>query len=172
MIRSRRVSPILLLLLATWGCDRVTEPAAGPLSERVNANEVSGCYAVHADWTASPSGPTTFSGALSGDLVGTMTSDFDPSSLKFAGSTLAVSFTNYWTITAGVLPAPVSFVTSSDGLNHVVDRPGSPATYFESTGRHRAISGVQQANLTASNKVDFSLAIPVLVGAISGVICP
>jgi hypothetical protein len=172
MIRAFRVSPVLLLSLAIWGCGSVTEPSAKLLSGQANANDVSGCYSVHATWTASPSGPTTFTGSLSGDLEGTMTSDFDPNSLKFAGSTLAVSFTNYWTITGGVLPAAISFVTSSDGLNHLMDRPGSPATYFESTGRHRATSGVDQANLTGSNKVDFSLAIPVLVGTISGVICP
>lgn len=172
MSRSSRFFSVALLTVAIPGCQVATEPRPHALSHQVEANLASGCYAVRATWTASPSGPTTFTGSLTGDLEGTMTSDFDPNSLKFAGSTLAVSFTNYWTITGGVLPASVSFVTASEGLNHLTDRPGSPATFFESTGRHRALSGVATANLSASNEVDFSLAVPLLVGTIHGVICP
>jgi hypothetical protein len=172
MGRSRRFPWVALLSLAIPGCQVATEPRLPLGSEQVTSNLASGCYAVRATWTASPSGPTTFTGTLTGDLEGTMTSDFDPNSLRFAGSTLSVSFTNYWTITGGVLPASVSFVTASDGLNHIVDRPGSPASFFESTGRHRAISGVGTANLSGSNKVDFSLDPPALVGSLNGVICP
>jgi hypothetical protein len=172
MSRSCRFFLVAILTVGIPGCQVATEPKSNMLSHRVESNLAPSCYAVRATWTASPSGPTTFTGSLTGDLEGTMTSDFDPNSLKFAGSTLAVSFTNFWTITGGVLPASVSFVTASEGLNHLMDRPGSPATLFESTGRHRAISGVAKANLTGTNTVDFSLALPVLVGALSGVICP
>ena len=171
MNRPCRLFSIALLSAAIPGCQVVTEPNSHMLFQQVESNMASGCYSVRATWTASPSGPTTFTGSLTGDLEGTMTSDFDQNSLKFAGSTLAVSFTNYWTITGGVLPASVSFVTASEGLNHLMDRPGSPASFFESTGQHRAISGVAKANLSGSNKVDFSLAVPVLVGTLHGVIC-
>jgi hypothetical protein len=101
-----------------------------------------------------------------------MDSDYDPNSLKFAGSTLATSFINYWTITGGVLPEPISFVTASRAINHLGDRPGSSAEVVEAADRHHATSGVQMANLTASIHVDFGVPPGLLVAKFHGVICP
>lgn len=164
--------PSAIACLALTACDQSTGPGTAHLSGKASLNATSGCYAVRFTWTASPSGPTTFSGSLAGDLEGTMTSDFDPGSLKFAGTTLSVSFTNHWSVTGGILPAPSAFVTVSEGLNHITDRAGSSATTFESTSIHHALSGVAKANLNSSAVVDFAVIPPTLVANFNGVICP
>jgi hypothetical protein len=138
----------IVALAALNACDRPTGPA-NDLSARVDANVVSGCYSVRANWRGETiTGPTTITGPLSGDLIGTFTSDFDFSTIRITGSTMSLSGTGYWNITGGVLPAPVNFVTAIDNRNQLSDRPGSDATVFENVGRHRALSGVSVANLT------------------------
>jgi hypothetical protein len=137
-----------LVLAAMFACDRPTGPTVD-LSARADASVVSGCYSVRANWRGETvTGPTTITGPLSGDLIGTFTSDFDFSTIRITGSTMSLSGNGYWNITGGVLPAPVSFVTAIDNRNQLSDRPGSDATVFENMGRHRALSGVSVANLT------------------------
>jgi hypothetical protein len=172
MSRLFKVLSVALAGIAIPGCEVATEPEVHLLASQFVPNLASGCYAVDFVWTASPTSDVRFSGPLTGDLEGTMASDFDPNSLKFAGSTLATSFFNYWTVTGGVLPEPVSFVTASRAINHLGDRPGSPAEVVEAADRHHATSGVQRANLTASIKVDFSVPPGHLVANFHGVICP
>jgi hypothetical protein len=171
MGRSRKFFSVALSL-AIPGCQVATEPRLPLVSEQVTSNLASGCYAVNFTWTATPTSEVRFSGPLTGDLEGTMDSDYDPNSLKFAGNTLATSFTNYWTITGGVLPNPVSFVTASRGINRLVDRPGSSADVVETTDAHHAASGVQRANLVATIAVDFRVPPGGLVASFHGVICP
>jgi hypothetical protein len=172
MSRPFKFLSMALVGIAIQGCEVATEPEAHLLPSQIVPNLASGCYAVDFVWTASPTSDVRFSGPLTGDLEGTMASDFDPNSLKFAGSTLATSFTNYWTITGGVLPDPISFVTASRGLNRLADRPGSSAAVVETTARHHATSGVQRANLVATIVGDFSIPPGGLVANFHGVICP
>jgi len=54
----------------------------------------------------------------------------------------------YWTITGGMIPGLGTFVTEQDNVLHLTDRPGSPFLLAEITGKHRAVEGVEQANLT------------------------
>jgi hypothetical protein len=135
----------------------------------------SGCYAVKFSVVGDsfgPGGEPIAPFVVSGDLVGTIESVFDlPDSLKFAGVTVKNAGVSYWHITGGVVPNLGEFTTSFDNLNHVIDRPGSPATLFENQGRHRALEGVQKANLTY--KGTFNLVpSPFLSHHFKGVICP
>ena len=47
----------------------------------------------------------------------------------------------------GPLPGAVTFRTEFDSRNQATDRPGSPGWLFENIGRHRAVDGVEKANL-------------------------
>jgi hypothetical protein len=86
---------------------------------------------------------------VTGDLVGTRQDSFDiPGSLRYAGVTTRFTGTSHWHITAGVVPGLEDFETSYENKNLDVDRPGSPADVFENIGTHRALEGVQKANLT------------------------
>ena len=134
------------------------------------SSSASGCYAVDATWTGTPSGPTSFTGVLSGDLEGTLRIDFT-GSLRFAGVTLKNGGTAQWQITGGVLPTPLVFQTEFDNKNLVVDRPGSPELVFENIGSHHATSGVASALL----HYDGSFAVVPSLEAnhtYHGVICP
>jgi hypothetical protein len=85
--------------------------------------------------------------------------------------TIANSGTTNWSIDGGIVPGLGTFVTEFDNRNINIDRPGSPATLFENKGAHRALQGVEKANL--SYKGTFSL-LPSPEGNLDyeGVICP
>lgn len=120
----------------------------------VNANQTrpklgtspSGCYAVAFELVFTPISAFAFEGTVTGDLEGTVTIQFDPSSVKFAGATISNSGTATWSITRGLL-GPADFTTSFDNRNLAAERPGSPAGVFENIGQHRALEGVRRANL-------------------------
>ena len=110
--------------------------------------ESSGCGTPKFTAVLVPTSDFSFDGVLSGDLEGTVTLLFDPGSLEFAGVTLSNSGTAHWVITGGIIPGLGTFDTEFENRNLIVDRPGSPATLFENIGRHRAVGGVDKANLT------------------------
>lgn len=144
-----------LPLVTAFACDRPTGPEIFDLPASAVTNAVSGCYTVRFTWNGTISGPTTVSGPLTGDLIGTLTTDLDFSTISVTGSTMSISGTGYWQITGGVLPAPLNFETAIENRNQLTDRPGSPATEVENMGRHSALSGVSHANLTYRGAVDF-----------------
>lgn len=126
----------------------ITPAALSPnsLHDAVQAG-ASGCYTVKFNVAASPIAPGILEGVVTGDLQGTVQMQFDLGSVEFAGVTQSNSGTAHWVITAGDIPG-ITFDTTFENRNLVIDRPGSPATLFENHGRHRAIGGVAVANLT------------------------
>jgi len=118
-----------------------------------------------------PTGPASLEGLVTGELEGTVSLEFDFGSVKFAGVTVANSGTAHWSITGGMIPAPVTFDTEFDNRNVALDRPGSPATLFENTGKHRAVGGVERANLTYKGTFT-TLPSPRGDHDYQGVICP
>lgn len=121
-----------------------------PAEPRVPNFSVAGspCHAVAFTVVLTPSGqgPFSFNGVATGDLEGTLTFEFDPSSVTLAGITISNSGTATWSITGGVIGS-VDFTTHFDNRNLAIDRPGSPGDVFENIGRHRALAGVEMANL-------------------------
>ena len=108
--------------------------------------------------------PIPVTGDLEGTFVGTFMGD-----QKFSGVTTANGGTVAWEITGGVL-GPLTFETTFDNRNISTDRPGSPAAVNENSGRHRALSGVQKANLTYAGT--FSAISFEIDHDYNGVICP
>jgi hypothetical protein len=106
----------------------------------------SACHTVAFHVVAVPSGPGTFAGAVTGDLHGTVTFAF-VGAPNVTGKTLVAPAIASWAITGGVVPAPLAFDTEFANRNFTSDRPGSPATVIETLGEHRAVSGVEVANL-------------------------
>lgn len=130
----------------------------------------SGCHTVKfkvLGWTPTPS--------VTGDLVGTVVGDaMDFSTVKISGSTVSISGTRDWEITGGTVPGLAAFRTSVDNRNHISDRPGSPALLFENSGKHRALEGVEKANLTYNGTAlrDPNTGAFYLDHDFNGVICP
>jgi len=118
---------------------------ANQTSPRLGAS-TSNCYAVAFEFVFTPISAFSFEGTVTGDLEGTVTIQFDPSSVKFSGATISNAGTATWSITGGLL-GPADFTTSFDNRNLAADRPGSPAGVFENIGQHRVLNGVQRANL-------------------------
>ncbi len=161
----------ILMLGTVFACDRPTGPAPDQ-SATASASVASGCYTVRANWQGETiTGPTTVTGPLTGDLIGTFTSDFDFSTINLTGKTMSISGTGSWEITGGVLPSPGNFVTAVENRNQLSDRPESDATVIENLGRHRALSGVSVANLTYRGVTvvdpDFLVSLD-----FHGVVCP
>lgn len=119
-----------------------------------------------------PLGGVVFGGAVTGDLEGTVTMEFDiPGSLRFAGVTIKNEGIADWEVTGGVIPGLGSFRTEFRNMNLDTDRPGSPPTTFENIGSHRVLSGVAKANLTYKGTFDVT-PTPSAVHRYRGVICP
>jgi hypothetical protein len=134
------------------------------------ADASSACRAVAFHVVAVPSGPATFTGAVTGDLDGTVTVTF-VGAPNVTGNTLVAPATASWTITGGVVPAPLAFVTEFDNRNMTSVRPGSPPTIIETLGAHRAVSGVGLANLHYDGVVTVGPSVVVNLD-FRGVICP
>jgi hypothetical protein len=170
MCRTARLSlSLIIFMLPACAFEESLNPA--PLPGVASLNVTSGCFAVNARLLGAPSGPWSFAGILTGDLEGTLTIDFDPGSLRFAGVTIKNGGTAHWAITGGVLPAPVTFETAFENKNLAVDRPGSPALVFENIGKHRDVSGVAEANLHYQGSFAVVPALQV-DHRYQGVICP
>ena len=107
---------------------------------------------------------------MSGDLVGTVALEFAPGSVTFTGQTLSVAGTAQWVVTGGVISGLSAFETEFQNRNLLVDRPGSPGNVFENIGTHRAVSGVETANLTYLGT--FSGLTSQTILSFHGVICP
>ncbi len=92
---------------------------------------------------------------------------------RFTGVTVANGGIAHWDIIGGMIPGLGMFDTEFDIRNHLVDRPGSPELFFENKGRHRALAGVEKANLTYKSTADFLAdPAPVTDWIFQGVICP
>ena len=168
--RTRSLVPLAVAALSACGqfpTERASRSAAPTfLADRSACTVVN--FTVHLTPTAEP---FHLVGQVNGDLEGTVSFAFDPGSIAFHGATVHNSGTAHWTITGGTVSGLGSFDTAFDNLNHLTDRPGSPATLFENTGTHRAISGVSMANLTYKGTFDGG---STLSGTheYHGVICP
>ncbi len=137
----RRISLLLIpaLLVACSG----REPMGPKLNPSFDEGGNSGCATVHFIWAGTV---PPYTAALSGDLEGTMTLSFTAGSNVFAGVTQKNYGTASWDVTGGVL-GPLQFVTEFENKNFWTDRPGSPLYLFENIGTHRALQGVEKANL-------------------------
>ena len=114
--------------------------------------------------------PFIYHGVISGDLQGSVTLVFDAGSLEFHGATLHNSGTAQWGITSGLGSALTLFSTAFDNMNQFVDRPGSPETVIENSGRHRALSGLSRANLEYTGEFN-ALPSPTVELDFHGVVC-
>lgn len=164
----------VLLGLALLGCsDRSLphEPSFSAANRSSSPVEAPGCYSVYFHQRATPIAPFTFQSVISGDIVGTQVTTFDPGSLDFHGATLHNEGTAHWAITGGIVPGLGSFDTEFDNMNFFVDRPGSPASVIENIGRHRATGGVRKANFEYDGEFS-ALPEPVANHDFRGVICP
>lgn len=128
------------------------------------------CYTVRFNLVAVPAGGF-FQGQITGDLEGTATIVFDPDSFSFTGVTTHSGGNAQWAITGGVVPGVTGFETTFENLAHSVDRPGSPPTVSEVSGKHRALSGVQRANLAYNGEFNV-IPFPHADLDYHGVICP
>lgn len=111
------------------------------------------CYSVQFLATA-PWGPTDLTFTLSGDLVGTYSTAFDPSTIKysgpmpfFSGGTMSIEGEGTWQITGGNVPGLSNFQTTFTNRNLLSAVAGSPPDVVENIGSHRATTGVSKANL-------------------------
>lgn len=148
----------ILLAAGLVACADGADPMETTRSERPSANVAgaSGCYTVKFDVLAVPSGiPFVFNGQITGDLEGTVIIAFDLSTFKFAGVTGQSAGTAQWTITGGIVTGLTGFTTSFDNLSFEINTPGSPTTISETSGRHRALSGVQKANLSYTGLLQY-----------------
>jgi hypothetical protein len=164
----------LLLIAGVAACRDGSGPQpldiTGALSPNLPAQS-SACYTPRFHVLAVPTGPTSFEGLVTGDLEGTVSLEFDASSVKFAGATVAISGKSHWSITGGVIPGLVTFDTEFENRNIEVDRPGSPATLFENIGTHRAVARVERANLSYRGTFT-TVPSPRADHEYHGVICP
>ena len=161
---------VVLIAIAS-ACDRATGPSGDPPVAPPFANVASGCYTVSFGWNGTPSGATTFTGSLTGDLQGTLTTDLDFSTIRITGSTMSVSGTGYWEITGGVVQSPLSFETTIANRNQLADRPGSPGTMFENIGTHSSTTGISKAYLAYTGTFT-AIPSPETNHDYRGVICP
>lgn len=169
-------SLLVLSILALVGCTEVVDPlpvdssSESSQSLEGSLSKSSNCQAVEFSFIGAPISTFEFTGVVEGDLEGTASFVFDASSLNFRGATLKNSGMAEWTITGGLFMGLESFETEFDNINILKDRPGSPATLSENKGKHRAVDGVQKANLTY--KGTFSqLPSPIANHDYRGVIC-
>ena len=145
---------LLASLASVAACTEGPDGASPPPPQATDASaqtlsvEASGCATPKFTVHLVPTSDFSFDGVLSGDLVGTVTLLFDPGSIKFTGETLSNSGTAHWVISGGTVPGLGVFDTGFKNRNQFADRPGSPATLFENIGSHRAVGGVDKANLT------------------------
>ena len=161
----------LLGLVLFLACSDPTSPTAPRAAATDLSVGSSGCYAPEFNVAFVPTGDFSFEGVVGGDLEGTVTLEFDPGSIAFAGVAVSNSGTAHWVISGGTIPALGVFDTEFDNRNLLTDRPGSPATLFENIGRHREAGGVRKANLEYNGT--FTL-VPSPQGfqEYRGVICP
>jgi hypothetical protein len=130
----------------------------------------SGCYTVKFDVSLEWVGPgLPFAQSITGDLVGTVRTDFSGET-KFAGATQHNGGTTHWDISGGIIPGLETFETEFDNKNFLTDRSGSPYLLFENIGNHRALRGVEKANLTYNGYFDARIAQG--LHHYQGVICP
>ncbi len=112
------------------------------------------CYSVQF-LASAPGGPADLTFALSGDLVGTYRTEFDPATIEYAGpmppfsgGTMSIEGAGDWVITGGSVPGLSTFQTTFTNRNLLSAVAGSPSGAFENIGTHRATSGVSKANLS------------------------
>ncbi len=162
-----RIPSIVLAAALVVGCSETHRNPTESLAP--NFDGASGCYGVKFNIKITPAGMGG-AGQITGDLEGSVTSAFDPASLRFVGATLMNGGTYSWSVTGGVIPGLGEFETEFDNINILVDRPGS---YYgsEHNGKHRALSGVKTANLTYHGTFR-QLPTPLVDQDYNGVICP
>ena len=167
----RKRSHVLLMLLSALlplaGCSGNDQPASSALSVPTAPTAVTGatgvsttadsekCHSVQ--FLASFEGfddLDTINFALSGDLVGHLTARVDfEETYKYSGpkrfyrGTESWNGTGEWAITGGSVPG-LSFQTAMTNRNLISAVAGAPAETWENIGSHRALSGVDKANLS------------------------
>jgi hypothetical protein len=165
----KRIAPITICVLGLGCTDQSGH--RDPFAPHLAVAGRSGCYTVQFNVAFVPTGALGGQGVLTGDVNGTVGIQFEAASIQFAGATFSNSGTATWSITSGIIPGPLTFLTVFENMNVLIDRPGSPPTLFENIGRHRAVTGVETANLHYTGT--FTL-VPSPLGDhdYQGVICP
>jgi hypothetical protein len=167
----KRLLAVAVSLAFAAGCSGETPTEMEGLTPEFGVAGNSGCYTVKFDVRLEWVGPgLPLAQYITGDLVGTAEADFSSGAVKFAGATYRNGGTYHWNITDGIIPGLERFETQFDNKNFLTDRPGSPYLLFENIGTHRALSGVERANLTYKGYFDARI----LQGHhhYQGVICP
>jgi hypothetical protein len=110
----------------------------------------SGCYTIKATVIVSQTGPTSFSGVITGDLEGTVESEVLGFTWPPTGVTNTSTFRFHWSISGGTVPALIgqTFTTHSENRNLLYFLVSPEKTMVRNVGSHRAVAGVSKANLT------------------------
>ena len=136
----------------------------------------SGCYTVKFNVSGEvlPWGFPVSPWVVSGDLEGEQTWVVDLTSFRLTGVAFRLSGEMEWNIDGGVVSDLGEFTTSFDLKNLNIDRPGSPANIAENIGTHRALVGVQKANLTLKGVTEAAQGSSLGFSSMDyqGVICP
>jgi hypothetical protein len=162
-----RIPSIALAAFVTIGCSETQRDPTDAFTPTFDG--ASGCYSVKFNIKITPAGMGG-EGQITGDLEGSVITAFDPASLRFVGATLMNGGTYSWSITGGVVPGLGEFETQFENINILVDRPGSRFG-SEHNAKHRALSGVKKANLTAHGTFR-PVPTPLVDQDYNGVICP
>lgn len=150
--------------VATWS----------PLEPTVAVANVSSCYAVAFSVEMTSADGVVFEGPISGDLEGTVEVLNTGFTWPPTGATNTSTFEFSWHVTGGIIPELIgeSFSTAAENRNvlHFLLPPARP--FAMNVGKHRAVAGVQKANLTYTGltNVDGSPSVTRLDH--HGVICP
>ena len=107
-------------------------------------NGASGCFTPKFNVVLVATGPSTFEGPVTGDLEGAIEFVFE-GGFKLTGGTAANQGLANWDITGGIVPGLGMFQTSFENRNQLVQPPDF---LFENKGKHRALDGVEKANVT------------------------
>ena len=142
-----RIPTIALTAALVVACSENQRDPTEMLTPDLSA--ASGCYTVKFNQVGGPTSvPWIFEGQITGDLEGSATWEFDPTvPPRVTGVTNTLSGVMHWDITGGIVPELGQFDTEFQHRNHVIDTRNSPATVYENLGTHRALNGVEIANL-------------------------
>ncbi len=167
-IRFTTVAALMVLVAGACrdGAGSSTAPSDTNHTAEVVSSTSAACYDVSGNIMQSGAFPL-FTGTISGDIEGTISTLLNPASLKFAGVTTHVAGVQQWTVTGGMLGAlgdvdlEISAVNSASQVPHILNNVTA-----------RVVSGVAGGNLTYHGVIDVS-GFPVQLDIdYHGVICP
>lgn len=156
-----------VLALALVACEQTETTSPNAAASQFGVAGKSGCYTVKVSVTAVPVGPVTVAGTLAGDLEGTIEFVFDVIT-PFTGVTNTAEANTAWHITGGIASELIGQTFHTRLKNRNILPPGE--TFATNVGSHRAIDGVEKANITYIGETSIVTGVTRLEH--NGVLCP